>query len=69
MSSTGTPRPGRVNPSILEPTPRDHQPRVDPFAPSYGYPSVSSVTGSRTSRTTPTSHSSNSGGIDYLAED
>lgn len=69
MNSTGPPRPGRFNPSILEPTPRDHQPRVDPFAPSYGYGSVSSVTGSRTSITTPASHRSNSGGLDYQADD
>ncbi|KAL9600316.1 MAG: hypothetical protein Q9219_003266 [cf. Caloplaca sp. 3 TL-2023] len=45
MEASKTQRPRSINPSVMEPAPRDHQPRVDPFTPSYGYGPATSTTG------------------------
>ena len=64
MNTSGIPRPSSLGPSVIEPTPRDHQPRVDPFTPSYGYRVPSTTTGPSTN---PSTRASPSGSLDPRA--
>lgn len=55
---------GQSNPSVLEPTPRDRQARVDPFIPTYAYGTIPAPTGFRRSNDAPASRNSSCAGLD-----